>query len=130
MRWDDAYRCMAPLVVATNGWNDENVQLYVSELARLERPDLLCGVITDLIRDRGDTYRPALGAILRAYRRESQRLALESQVAQWGDGTPFAQAIAIVRDNYVLECQHRGAEPHWDYFDKMFGAALAKAAAR
>ena len=70
MEPEPAYRALAHLVVATNGWGDEAVIEYADQLVGLDDPDALTRACKSIARTWTELRRPPLADIIAAYDRE------------------------------------------------------------
>lgn len=87
---DQAHRALGFLVGATPGpWNDDVVDVWISQFSKVSDGDVLIGVCERLAREWTDRYRPSLGEVLAAHDAMIQnrtRRALPSAVHCDGSG--------------------------------------------
>jgi hypothetical protein len=98
----------------TNGWTDEAVAMFAEEFECLADPVALDAVVSAFLRSATDTFRPALGTIVDAYRAEVVRRQTSRALPPGpGDGVfPWRQGIQTMLENYRAEMIKRGKVPN------------------
>lgn len=74
MNAHEAHIALAPLIAGTQGWNDETVKLFTSELSALTEPDILAEACRDVLWSWKRLGRPGLAEIAEAYNVRVARL--------------------------------------------------------
>lgn len=115
IREDQAAQALGLLVGGTQGWNDEAVAVYLSQLVQLDDVDALHRACHHVLRTHNDPGRPSIARILDRYRYEyGQRPAPPSR--QIGSRhlavMPVEEGLRVAWDAYVAECVRQGREPN------------------
>lgn len=124
MRLEQAEAALSPLIVISNGWDDEAVEFYGEQLARLDYPELLSAACIDVATTWKSTRRPPLGVIMDAYKTQIRHADLPREVEEV-TGSPVyssGEGRRYAAQGYLDECALHGREPNWPFFERLFGA--------
>lgn len=69
----EAHRALAPLILATNGWDDATIEFYARKLTYLDHPDATIEAIDELVTHHTGYGRPTWGQLHDAYQRAVTR---------------------------------------------------------
>ena len=108
---NEARQLVGLLVAGTPGWTDEAVDLYVAEVACLDRPDLAFTAVRQVIRTYSRPGRPPLAVILEAYRRKVDRSPAPQVPALRGSVTSPERGLLLAWRAYSEACRLEGREP-------------------
>jgi len=115
-----AAEALGILVGGTQGWNNEAVAIYLTQLVQLDDVDALRATCLHLVQTHNDPGRPSLARILDRYRYEAtqnQRRNPRPQIPQHAGGRqlnviPVKDGLRVAWDAYVAECGRQGREPN------------------
>jgi len=120
----EAAQALSILVGGTQGWNDEAVALYLTELVKLDQPQALIAACQRILTSHDTPGRPSLARILDVYKHENwkQQAAKPTQTqierADRNIRTVSpVEGINIARQAYEDECGRQGKPANGIIFD-------------
>ena len=120
----EAAQALSILVGGTQGWNDEAVALYLTELVKLDQPQALIAACQQILTTHDTPGRPSLARILDVYKHENWKqqavkptqTQLERADRNIRTISP-AEGINIARQAYEDECGRQGKPANGIIFD-------------
>ena len=120
IREDQAAQALGMLVGGTQGWNDEAVAVYLSQLVQVDDADALLRACHHILRTHSDPGRPSIARILDRYRHEYTQQQPAPASRQVGSRhlavIPVEEGLRVAWDAYVDECCKQGKQPNKPMF--------------
>ena len=120
IREDQAAQALGLLVGGTQGWNDEAVAVYLSQLVQVDDADALHRACLHILKTHADPGRPSMARILDRYRYEYGQRPAAATSRQIGARhlaiMPVEEGLRVAWDAYVDECQKQGKQPNKPMF--------------
>lgn len=120
IREDQAAQALGLLVGGTQGWNDEAVAIYLSQLVHCNDPDALHRTCVHILKTHADPGRPSIARILERYKYEegeTRRQTPRQQIEAQRQPIPVEQGLKIAWDAYSDECRQQNREPNKAMFN-------------
>ena len=121
IREDQAAQALGMLVGGTQGWNDEAVAVYLTQLVQVDDADALLRACHHILRTHSDPGRPSVARILDRYRYEYTQQQPASPSRQVGSRhlavIPVEEGLRVAWDAYEQECRQHGREPNKPMFN-------------
>jgi hypothetical protein len=120
----EAAQALSILVGGTQGWNDEAVALYLTELVKLDQPQALIAACQQILTSHDTPGRPSLARILDVYKHENWKQQAvkptQTQLERADRNIRIispAEGINIARQAYEDECGRQGKTANGIIFD-------------
>jgi hypothetical protein len=120
----EAAQALSILVGGTQGWNDEAVALYLTELVKLDQPQALIAACQQILTSHDTPGRPSLARILDVYKHENWKQQAvkptQTQLERADRNIRIispVEGINIARQAYEDECVRQGKPANGIIFD-------------
>ena len=120
IREDQAAQALGLLVGGTQGWNDEAVAVYLSQLVQVDDADALHRACLHILKTHTDPGRPSVARILDRYKYEYTQKppAPSRQIGSRHLATmPVEEGLKVAWAAYIDECQKQDKQPNKAMFN-------------